>query len=230
MSEIIGHRLKFLREKKGIAQKFVAEKIGIKNNTLSGYESGRREPDSEIISKLADFYNVSTDYILGRTDDERLDFYQLKIFDGSETKNEDNSSLYHFNINFAKDLVNKNPSDDGIKSAIIIAFNAFEIRLNSVLIKSFIKKTEFDEIKAFNYVNNLPLKEKIEMNLQMYLDFDLTKEDYYTSLLNFIAVRDKILHGVYKNLLRKGHANKIFDVIETAVNSIHQQAIAKGID
>mgnify|MGYP005750450845 CR=1 FL=1 len=68
MSEIMGKRLKYLREKSGFAQKFVAEKIGVKNNTLSGYESGRREPDSETLRKLADFYEVTTDYLHGRTD------------------------------------------------------------------------------------------------------------------------------------------------------------------
>jgi HTH-type transcriptional regulator, competence development regulator len=65
MSEILGKRLKYIREKKGYAQKFVAEKIGIKNNTLSGYESGRREPDSDTLRKLAQFYEVSTDFIIG---------------------------------------------------------------------------------------------------------------------------------------------------------------------
>jgi HTH-type transcriptional regulator, competence development regulator len=65
MSEILGKRLKYTREKKGLAQKFVAERIGIKNNTLSGYESGRREPDSDTLRKLAQFYEVTTDYLIG---------------------------------------------------------------------------------------------------------------------------------------------------------------------
>jgi HTH-type transcriptional regulator, competence development regulator len=65
MSELLGKRLKYIREKKGYAQKFVAEKIGIKNNTLSGYESGRREPDSDTLRKLAQFYEVTTDYLIG---------------------------------------------------------------------------------------------------------------------------------------------------------------------
>lgn len=67
MPKKLSTRLKSLRENRGIAQKFVAEKIGIKNNTLSGYENGTREPDAETLGKLADFYEVTTDYLLGRT-------------------------------------------------------------------------------------------------------------------------------------------------------------------
>ncbi|MGN9864670.1 helix-turn-helix domain-containing protein [Bacillus swezeyi] len=57
-------RLKFLREKAGLTQKFVAQKIGVKNNTLSSYESGKRQPDYETTKKLADLYDVSIDFLL----------------------------------------------------------------------------------------------------------------------------------------------------------------------
>lgn len=77
MGEIMGKRLRLLREKSGLSQKFVAEKIGVKNNTLSGYESGNREPDSEILTKLADFYEVSTDYLHGDPIIQKV--LQLKI-------------------------------------------------------------------------------------------------------------------------------------------------------
>src|SRR5699024_11605694 len=59
--------LKELREEKGYLQKFVADKIGVRSNTLSGYENGTRSPDPEMILKLAELYDVSTDYLLGRT-------------------------------------------------------------------------------------------------------------------------------------------------------------------
>src|SRR5699024_368087 len=55
------------KEKKGYLQKFVADKIGVRSNTLSGYENGNRYPDLDMTLKLAEFYDVSTDYLLGRT-------------------------------------------------------------------------------------------------------------------------------------------------------------------
>jgi HTH-type transcriptional regulator, competence development regulator len=66
---ILGKRLKYLREKFNYSQKKVAEAIGISNVQLSRYESGDRNPDPELIAAFADFYGVTADYILGRTDD-----------------------------------------------------------------------------------------------------------------------------------------------------------------
>lgn len=61
----IGEKLTKLREEKGYMQRDVAEKLEIAPNTLSGYERNLRNPDSETLVKLANFYNVSVDYLLG---------------------------------------------------------------------------------------------------------------------------------------------------------------------
>jgi transcriptional regulator with XRE-family HTH domain len=64
----LGYRLKKEREKRNWSQKYVAEKIGITNTVLSNYERDYRDPDTETLKKLADLYGVSTDYLLGLTD------------------------------------------------------------------------------------------------------------------------------------------------------------------
>lgn len=58
------NRLRELRGKR--TQKVVAEQLNIVQNTLSNYETGIREMDYEMLFKVADYYNVSIDYILGR--------------------------------------------------------------------------------------------------------------------------------------------------------------------
>lgn len=60
-------RLKNLRGK--TTQEEVAGRIGISRARYSHYENGRSEPDTETLNKLADYYDVSVDYLLGRTDD-----------------------------------------------------------------------------------------------------------------------------------------------------------------
>lgn len=62
----LGSRLRLLRELKNYTQKHAAETLGIDNVYLSRYESGTRRPDYETLVKLADFYEVRTDYLLGR--------------------------------------------------------------------------------------------------------------------------------------------------------------------
>ena len=46
----------------------MAQKLGIAKSTISMYENGNREPDFETLEKIADFFNVDTDYLLGRTE------------------------------------------------------------------------------------------------------------------------------------------------------------------
>lgn len=64
----LGSRIKNLREKHDIKQVDFAKKIGVSNVVLSRYESDERKPDYEILQTIADFFEVSTDYLLGRTE------------------------------------------------------------------------------------------------------------------------------------------------------------------
>lgn len=59
-------KLRELREKKGLSQTELAAKLGFAQNTLSNWESGKRDPDSDTIVMLAEFFDVSTDYLLGK--------------------------------------------------------------------------------------------------------------------------------------------------------------------
>lgn len=58
-------RLRALRERKGLTQGGAAKKMGIVRTTYSNYEAGNREPDNDTLRKFAEFYEVSTDYLLG---------------------------------------------------------------------------------------------------------------------------------------------------------------------
>lgn len=64
-------RLKDIREDRDIKQKEIAAFLHIKQNTYSQYENGQRQIPIEALMKLAEFFNTSTDYILGLTDDPR---------------------------------------------------------------------------------------------------------------------------------------------------------------
>lgn len=48
----------------------MANKIGVTRSALSQYELGLRQPDYDIVKKMADYFNVSTDYLLGRETNE----------------------------------------------------------------------------------------------------------------------------------------------------------------
>ncbi len=65
---MISERLKLLREKKNETQAVIASALEIDRTTYNKYESGLSTPDAKMLEKLADYYDVSVDYILGRTD------------------------------------------------------------------------------------------------------------------------------------------------------------------
>ena len=61
-------RLKELRKEKGISQLRLATELNTSQNTISRYETGEREPGIDELIKIADYFNVSVDYLIGRTD------------------------------------------------------------------------------------------------------------------------------------------------------------------
>ncbi len=61
-------RLKELRKSKGISQMKLAMDLNTNQNTISRYETGEREPGIAELMRIADYFNVSIDYLLERTD------------------------------------------------------------------------------------------------------------------------------------------------------------------
>lgn len=63
---MFGQTLKKLRTSKDLSQSKLGKSLGISSSTIGMYEQGRRFPDQTILTKIADFFDVSTDYLLGR--------------------------------------------------------------------------------------------------------------------------------------------------------------------
>lgn len=65
---MFGQRLAKLRKERNLSQYELAEKMGFSRGQIANYEQGTRQPDFETLLKFADYFGVSTDYLLGRTD------------------------------------------------------------------------------------------------------------------------------------------------------------------
>ena len=76
--EIISKRLKALRESVGLSQNKLAQISGMKQSSINRYENGSATPSPENMVKLADYYDVSLDYIYGRTDNPQGRLYEHK--------------------------------------------------------------------------------------------------------------------------------------------------------
>ncbi|MBQ2780546.1 MAG: helix-turn-helix transcriptional regulator [Clostridia bacterium] len=65
-------RLKEIRKRKGISQLKLAMELNTNQNTISRYETGEREPGINELIKIADYFNVSVDYLLERTNNPNI--------------------------------------------------------------------------------------------------------------------------------------------------------------
>ena len=65
-------KLKELRKSKKISQLKLAMDLNMNQNTISRYETGEREPGINELIKIADYFNVSVDYLLERTDNPKI--------------------------------------------------------------------------------------------------------------------------------------------------------------
>lgn len=66
---MFSQRLKELRKANGLTQIQFAEQFNIAKGTVGMWETGKREPDFDTISRIADYFQTTVDYLLGRTDD-----------------------------------------------------------------------------------------------------------------------------------------------------------------
>ena len=74
----VGKRLKTLREGIGISQMEMAEAIGSSQSSVNRYENGQSTPSVALFRRYADYFDVSLDYIFGRTDKPQGETYEFK--------------------------------------------------------------------------------------------------------------------------------------------------------
>ena len=79
---MVGTKIKLLRVKNGYSVKDVCAVLGLPDRTYRAYELGERTPSIELICKIADYYNVTVDWLLGREIVKNSDFEdcQRRIF------------------------------------------------------------------------------------------------------------------------------------------------------
>jgi len=103
---MVGERIKECRKRKGLNREQLAEALGIQSRTLGSYEQETRSVPLDILTSIADFFNVSTDYLLGR-DKNHIDVPEPTTMAAHETK----------------DM--KPISEDRVKELIAEAFDTF---------------------------------------------------------------------------------------------------------
>ena len=108
----LSERLANLRKNKGLTLRELSEELGeVKVATISRYEHGRREPKLDTLLKLADYFDCSVDYLLGRTD--YRDIEEL-------IKDPEKINKIEIIYNLYDELKHQNIEIDELKEAIVI--------------------------------------------------------------------------------------------------------------
>lgn len=80
---ILGQRIKALRNDKKVSQSELGDYLSVGKTTISNYETGYSAPDNEVLARLSKFFSVSTDYLLGLTN-ERINPVDQALSDDPE--------------------------------------------------------------------------------------------------------------------------------------------------
>ncbi len=79
MIHLFGDKLRELRKEKKVSQEEIGKLCGVAKNTVSNWENNINKPDIDLVLKLAQYFNVTTDYLLGFTQDDLDKIKQLEI-------------------------------------------------------------------------------------------------------------------------------------------------------
>lgn len=119
-----GENLKKIRKSKGISQKKLASDLDISQGTIANYEKDNRFPKEKIMLMIADYFEVSVDYLIGRVDtieklasEEEQDLKAIKFIDFSII----DESFYTFASNYYYDLIIKND----LESAYLLVYKVY---------------------------------------------------------------------------------------------------------
>lgn len=182
-----GERLAYLRKKKGFkSQMAFADEIGMAYQTINYYESGKRKPDIEVFKLLADYFNVSYDFLLCVSDCENRDNIDIQKELGLS---EDNISLlkrinknneYPYNPD-NKDNISEDEYNSILKEESRERMNIINHLISSLFLEDFI-----DDIRGTtrSRIIHNTLKERTPSIFKLMKNTSLNNDKWLTDLIN----------------------------------------------
>ena len=156
MNTMFNKRLVELRTEKGLSQKDVAADLGVSQALLSHYEKGIREYSLSFLCKAAEYYNVTTDYILGVTD-SRSGLNSAELEDRDEDSVFNTSSIYRAAI-MSHERMNAGSFQGGTYADILYATTIYRT-LHAAAQKGYIPKRWFSIPPKYAQALSLALME-----------------------------------------------------------------------
>ena len=187
------NRLKELRQKNNLTLKELGQKVGMANNTLSQYETGKREPKLETWNKLAEYFKVPTSYLMGLSDDiegwdewAKNTGYSVKQIKDEiqrliKTKRLDSSANIQYQIDQAvKSLDNSSYSTtQGVQHELVFQLTNLIFKVDGAFLEPIDKK-------------NMSLEEIAKANSNRKVRKDMDEKAYKEIIDALVTARTKI--------------------------------------
>lgn len=194
---ILAERLKQIRIEKGKVQSDISEMLGINKSTYSQYENGKRTPKPETLQKIADYYSVTVDYLLG-SDMDKIDLIIQKVkelTDSNKLKWEDIDTYLNYGPYDTEPLMrilqyhNELPLYDSQNSYVSVSKGIHYILLKKESCYLFITAQDHADKDEFRYEISSFKATSNEKNLMPLLQSVSTvqnriSDDFYNSILD----------------------------------------------
>lgn len=227
-------RIKELRENAGLQQKELALDLGIPSNTLSQYENGKREPNNDMLKKIADYFKVTTDYLLGIEDAIQCPSCGILYDPLSQIDTNTHNSIHAKYLKAVEkfgDILSYKDANN-IRNKSIETINSYS-STDDEIVEAFedYLKAEFS-ISMHNCqydLNHVDFKESCAIELEKWMSKDAVSEDIYQRLVDkygtpsygeyFPASSRESKKGVTINVLGRVAAGIPLEAIEDVIDT-----------
>ena len=197
---MIGDSIKYLRMERNLSQDQLAAELGASKSSISNYENGNRVPDADFIIKLAKYFNVSADFLLGlnentygdTADEQEIAFWMKQMLHDSNYR--DNLKNFLNTLSGAIGLATQQPQNEvyliNAMEQIVKSFSSmiaiFDIREEAIenLIKELSEKDVSKQLiidTAFSYVK-MDKNEFDDLNVMIYENYKRTRDNIECAL------------------------------------------------
>lgn len=238
VNDIFAKRLTELRESKNISQQELAEVLGITRQSISLYEKAERNINIELLTKIAKYFNVSADYLLGISDVSSSDIDDKAICENLGIKEETLLSLKELNelsCNIEADF----GEVFGLKDNFSLQ-SMFEILISSIVDNERAQPSNGLLAKLKKYIQSKLEIRKMQKQYDDVLCLDVTsknKEEYDNEIRNIKKLIsqeqdncDAYAYGIHKNLMSILETSEIvWEDLYMPVKKISMSEVAKKL-
>jgi len=154
----LGERIKDLRDMKSISQDELAKEVGLSKNSIYNYENGKRLPDADALVRLAEYFDVPVDYLLGR--ETEVNFADISDYENALNKYWPVRALLNQTIIQLLDLGSSSENSDAMVQAVTLLKDFFYVMDAAI-------NTPLDKIREA-YENSLSVKRDKPINMAFY--------------------------------------------------------------